>query len=108
MTTISKPNANPMAALLLTWFLFGSGHYIVNGQTKKWIITLVCTFIGAFLCYLPGLVVAVLSIADSYKTAERLANGEEIGEHEYSIPLLYNVCKILHTEATCSATLNDA
>ena len=34
---ISKPDANPVLALVLTWFVFGLGHMIVNGQTNKWL-----------------------------------------------------------------------
>jgi len=105
MSTISKPDANPIVALLLSWFLVGSGHLIVNGQQKKWIMTVVATFIGFLACWLPGVVIAFMSIADSYMTAKRLQSGEEIGEHEYSLPMLYKVCKILHKDATCSAAV---
>jgi biotin transporter BioY len=105
MSTISKPDANPIVALLLTWFVLGLGHFLINGQQKKWIFTLVATFIGFILCYLPGLIIMIMSIADSYMTAKRLQSGEEIGEHEYSLPMLYKVCKIMHKEATCSAAV---
>ena len=44
---ISKPDANPVLALVLTWFVFGLGHMIVNGQTNKWIWTLVMTMVGS-------------------------------------------------------------
>lgn len=101
MTTISKPDANPIAAAILTWFVFGIGHIVINGQTNKWIWTIVVTFIGSFLCVLPGIVLAILSVVDSYKTAERLKAGESIPENEYSNTLLYKVCKIFDKKATC-------
>ncbi len=101
MTQISKPGANPIAAALLTWFVLGIGHIVINGQTNKWVWTLVATLIGTCLCVLPGIVINVLSVVDSYQTAERLKNGETIGENEYSMPLLYKVCKILDKNATC-------
>jgi hypothetical protein len=101
MSTIKKPGANPIAAALLTWLLLNLGHLIINGQTTKWLYSLIAIFIGSFLCVLPGIVLAILSIIDSYQTADRLKNGEEIPEGEYSNVLLYKVCKILHKDATC-------
>jgi len=35
---IKRPDANPVLALLLTWFVLGLGHVIVNGQTNKWLM----------------------------------------------------------------------
>lgn len=102
MNKISNPDANPIAAALLSWFVFGIGHIVINKQTNKWVWTIVATFIGTLACILPGVVIAILSIIDSYQTAERLKNGESIPENEYSMPLLYSICKILDKKATCS------
>ncbi|MCP4098513.1 MAG: hypothetical protein GY748_19975 [Planctomycetaceae bacterium] len=101
MTMISKPDANPIAAAILTWFVFGIGHIVINGQTNKWIMTIVVTIIGSILCVLPGLVLGILSVVDSYKTAERLKAGESIPENEYSNVLLFKVCKLIDKKATC-------
>ena len=101
MNSISKPDANPIVAALLTWFIFGIGHVVINGQTNKWLFTLIATIIGSFLCFLPGIVIGVLSVVDSYQTAERLKKGETIPEGEYSNVLLYKICKILDKKATC-------
>ena len=98
---ISKPDANPVVALVLTAFVFGLGHVIVNGQTNKWVWILVTSMVGSVLCCIPGFVVSILSIFDAYKTAERLKSGETIGQNEYSLPLLYKMCKILDKKATC-------
>lgn len=98
---INKPNANPIAAALLTWFVFGIGHIVINGQTNKWVYTIVATIIGSILCVLPGIVIAILSVVDSYQTAVRLQSGETIPENEYSNAMLYKVCKILDKKATC-------
>jgi uncharacterized membrane protein YedE/YeeE len=100
--TIKKPDANPVVALLLTWFIFGLGHLLINGQQRKWLFTLIAGIVGSFLCVLPGLVIGVLSIIDSYQTAERLQKGEEIGENEYTQPLLFKIMKLVDKEATCS------
>ncbi len=100
--TIKKPDANPVVALLLTWFIFGLGHLLINGQQRKWLFTLIAGIVGSFLCVLPGLVIGVLSIIDAYQTAERLQKGEEIGENEYTQPLLFKIMKLVDKEATCS------
>jgi hypothetical protein len=101
--TIQKPDANPIVAVLLTAFLFGTGHWLINGQQRKWIMTLVAGIIGSILCCVPGMVVGVLSIIDSYKTAERLKNGETIGENEYTMPLLHKLVGYIDKTATCNA-----
>ena len=101
MATIKKPDANPIVALLLTWFDFGLGHMIINGQQRKWIFTLIGSFIGTFLCILPGLIISVCSIIDAYQTAERLQKGEEIGDNEYTFAPLFKIMKIADSTATC-------
>lgn len=98
---ISKPDANPILALILTWFVFGLGHMIINGQTSKWIWILVMTFIGSLLCGIPGMIIGIMSIVDAYQTAVRLKSGETIAQNEYSFPLLFKICKILDKKATC-------
>lgn len=99
---IKKPDANPIVALLLTWFVFNLGHLVINGQQRKFIYTLIAIIVGYVLCILPGMVIAILSIIDAYQTAERLQKGEEIGENEYTFPLLFKIMKIVDKEATCA------
>ena len=99
---ISKPDANPILALLLTFFILQLGHLVINGQTRKWGMTLLTGIIGTILCCLPGIFIAVLSCIDAYQTAERLKSGESIPENEYTQPLLYKIVKILDKTATCS------
>ena len=101
MGKIKKPGANPIAAAILTWFVLGIGHIVINGQTNKWLFTMIATFIGTLLCVLPGFVIGILSVVDSYQTAARLQKGEAIGENEYSNALLYKICKIIDKKATC-------
>ena len=103
MATISKPDANPVLAALLTWLVFGTGHFFINGQQRKWLFTLIAAIVGSILCLLPGVVISILSIIDAYKTAERLKGGEAIPENEYSMPLLFKVVSIIDKTATCSA-----
>jgi len=100
--TISKPDANPILALILTWFVLGLGHLVVNGQQRKWLYTLGAGVVGSIACCIPGIVIGIFSIIDSYQTAERLKNGEAIPENEYSFVPLFNIMKRVDKEATCS------
>ena len=99
MAKISKPDANPIVALILTFFLFGTGHIIINGQKNKFIKGLIVWFIGSLLCCLPGAIVGILSTIDAYKTAEKLKAGKEIDENEYSFKPYFSVAKMLNKEA---------
>jgi uncharacterized membrane protein YedE/YeeE len=100
--TIRKPEANPIVSALVTAFVFGLGHLLINGQQRKWLYTTITSIIGSILCCVPGMVVGVLSIIDSYQTAQRLQAGEEIGENEYTNPMLFKAVRILDKTATCS------
>jgi hypothetical protein len=101
--SIRKPEANPIVALLLTWFVLGLGHLIVNGQQRKWLFTLIAAFIGSILCVLPGIIMGLLSVIEAYKTAQRLQAGEEIGDNEYSFKPLFSIIKIIDKTATFAA-----
>jgi hypothetical protein len=102
MAQIQKPDANPIVAALLTWLVFGLGHLIVNQQQRKWLMTLLGGIIGSILCCVPGVVVGILSIVESYQTAERLSKGETIDENEYTNPTLYKIIKYIDKTATCN------
>ena len=100
--TITKPDANPVLALILTWFVLGTGHYFINGQQRKWLYTLIAGLVGTLLCCLPGMIIGICSIIDAYQTAERLQKGETIGENEYTFPLLFKIMSKIDKEATCT------
>jgi hypothetical protein len=100
--TIRKPEANPIVSALLTAFVLMLGHLVINGQQRKWLMNLLANFLGTLACCIPGLVVFVLSVIDSYQTAQRLQAGEEIGENEYTTPTLYKIIKMIDKTATCS------
>jgi len=100
--TISKPDANPVVALLLTLFVLGLGHLIVNGQQRKWLYTLLAGVVGSCACVVPGIVIAILSVIDAYQTALRLQSGETIGENEYTFAPLFKVISYVDKEATCN------
>ena len=100
--TITKPDANPVLAALLTWLVFGIGHMVINGQQRKWLFTFIATLVGSILCLLPGIIISILSIIDAYQTAERLKGGETIPENEYSMPMLFKIISMIDKTATCA------
>ena len=97
MAKISKPDANPVVAALLCLF-FNLGHLIINGQQKKWLMTLICTLVLYLTCC-GGILMVILSMMDAYKTAQKLKAGKEIDENEYSVGILFKICKIIHKDA---------
>ena len=100
--TVQKPDANPIVSALLTAFVLNLGHYLINGQQRKWLYSLFAILIGSVLCCVPGWVLAVLSIIDSYQTAQRLQAGEAIGENEYTNAMLFKAVSFIDKTATCS------
>jgi hypothetical protein len=100
--TINKPDANPVVSALLTALVFNLGHLLINGQQRKWLYSLLAILIGSLLCCVPGWVLMVLSIIDSYQTAQRLQAGETIGENEYTNAMLFKAVSMIDKTATCS------
>lgn len=119
MSKISKPDANPILAAVLTVF-FALGHILINGQTKKWVVNLLLIsglsiaisvlvgvtshFVPALgsalgLLYFAPLLLAIFSIVDAHHTAEKLKAGREVEENEYSLGLLFKVVKLVDKTA---------
>jgi hypothetical protein len=98
MAKITKPDANPVVALLLS-LVFQLGHFLINGQQKKWVMILVCWLLGHLACCIGGPIVAVFGLIEAYKTAVKLKAGKEIDENEYSFELMYKIAKYIHKEA---------
>lgn len=100
MAKISKPDANPVVALLLSLFVFQLGHMITNGQKEKFIKCLITWLVGYVACCLPGMILGILGAIDAYKTAIKLKAGKEVDEHEYSFKPFFSVAKIFDKQAT--------
>jgi hypothetical protein len=102
MANVTKPDANPILALILTLLVFGIGHVVVNGQQRKWLFCLLATILGIFLCCVGATVISILSTIEAYQTALRLQKGETIGENEYTFVPMFKVARLLDKTATCS------
>jgi len=98
MAKISKPDANPVVAALLS-LIWGLGHLVINGQKRKFIKILICQLLGLLACCIGSTIVGVLSIIDAYKTAQKLKAGKEVDENEYSVELLYKIVHMIDKEA---------
>jgi TM2 domain-containing membrane protein YozV len=97
---ITKPSASPILAAACS-IIWGMGA-LYNGQMSKWAVLVLIMWLGCMICALPGVFIWVLGIIDAYQTAQRLESGESLPENEYSLPLLYNIAKIIDQTATCS------
>jgi hypothetical protein len=100
--TIHKPDANPVLALVLSVLLLGLGHLVPNGQQRKFLFNLLAILAGTCACFLPGIVIAVLSIVDCYQTALRLRGGETIPENEYTFVPYFKIIRLIDKTATCA------
>jgi hypothetical protein len=125
---ISRPAADAASAWIITWFLLGAGHAIINGQPRKWAFYLLTMFLASLIScilahvlpatalgpskadfyavlliwLLPIAIVHVLYTVDAFKTGRRLRAGKSIAEDEYSLPLLFGIVRLFDRMATCS------
>lgn len=123
MPKISKPDANPVVAALLCLIL-GLGHFLINGQQKKWLVNLAVIWglgiaisilvsilarIAPSLAQIFGLLslvpfaIGICSIIEAYKTAEKLKAGKEIGENEYAFGPCHKVMSLVDKDAVLVA-----
>ena len=98
MAQLQNKNMNPAVALLLNWLFPGLGH-IMLGQKQKGIWIMAGSFIGVFLCCLPGLIIIILGYIDVYQVAVAVRQGAVVDENEYKQELLYKICKLVDKQA---------
>lgn len=70
-----KEEKSPGLAAVLSFLFAGSGQ-VYNGQLGKGILLLLGEFIGAFIFFIPGLIVWIYAIYDAYTTAKKMNTGE--------------------------------
>lgn len=81
---VSPSGKSPLAAALLSFFLFGGVGQIYLGQTTKGIVVvavyIVClcvlSFVGIGVLLAP--VISIVGAIDAYQIATRLQNGESV------------------------------
>ncbi len=77
----SDPPKNAIIAAILSLLLFGGVGQLYLGQTKKGIILIVGTFVLS--CIGVGLVIPIVGAVDAYMMADKLVNGETIGDMQW-------------------------
>ena len=88
---IHKPDTNPIFLALMNLFLFGGVGYLVMGQTKKGVMSIVGTFLLS--CLGIGIIVPWIAAYDAYLLGQKLAAGESIGMNENGLDFLDAIFK---------------
>ncbi|MEM2137713.1 MAG: hypothetical protein QW568_01360 [Candidatus Anstonellaceae archaeon] len=60
---------NPLIAAVLSFVITGLGQ-VYCGKVKKGVVLFIAAVIGAFLFFIPGLLVWLFGIYDAYMTAQ--------------------------------------
>ena len=77
----SNPPKNSIIAAILSLLLLGGVGQMYLGQTKKGIIIIVASVLLS--CVGIGVVIPILGAVDAYMMAEKLKNGESIGDMQW-------------------------
>ncbi|MED5370766.1 MAG: hypothetical protein VX899_07120 [Myxococcota bacterium] len=91
MGEISKPDTNPIVPAALNFFLLGGVGYLMMGQQKKGIISLVATIVLS--CIGIGFIIPLITAYDAYLLGQKLQSGQSIGENENGLEFLNAVFK---------------
>lgn len=91
MGQISKPDTNPIIPAVLNWLLLGGVGYLMIGQQKKGIISIVATLLLS--CVGIGFVIPFITAYDAYLLGQKLQSGQSIGEMENGLEFLNAIFK---------------
>lgn len=91
---ITKPDANPiLTGIASVVFLNGALGYFLLGQQKKAIIAIIiCWIVGPWFCG-AGFAAALVFAYDAYLLAQKLQNGQSIGQNENGLEFLNMIFK---------------
>ena len=79
----SDPPKNPIIAALLSLILLGGVGQLYLGQNTKGIILIVVWVIGWCTFGLLTAIAAIIGAIDAYVIADKLQNGESVGENQW-------------------------
>lgn len=91
MGQITKPDTNPVIPALLNFFLLGGVGYLMMGQQKKGVISIIATL--ALSCVGIGAFIPFITAYDAYLLGEKLKSGQSIGENENGLEFLNAIFK---------------
>lgn len=81
--SISATDKSPVIAALLSFFFFGGAGQLYLGQVKKGLAIMLCAFFLNFMFV--GFIISMLGAGDAYGTAQKLREGDAVGEWDYNI-----------------------
>lgn len=88
---IQKPDTNPIVVAILNLWLLGGVGYLMMGQKKKGIISIVATLLLS--CFGIGFIIPFITAYDAYLLGQKLQSGQAIGENENGLDFLNAVFK---------------
>lgn len=88
---IQKPDTNPIVVAVLNLWLLGGVGYLMMGQKKKGIMSIVATVVLS--CFGIGVFVPFITAYDAYLLGQKLQSGQAIGENENGLPFLNAIFK---------------
>jgi preprotein translocase subunit Sss1 len=88
---IQKPDTNPVVVALLNFFLLGGVGYILMGQQKKGIMSIVATLVLS--CLGIGFIIPIITAYDAYLVGQKLQSGESVGMNENGLDFLNAIFK---------------
>ena len=91
MGEISKPDANPIVIAILNWMILGGAGYLMIGQKKKGIMSIVACMV--LWCLGLGWIISLLTAYDGYLLGQKLQSGQSIGEMENGLEFLNAIFK---------------
>ncbi len=92
MGEISKPDTNPVIPAVLNFFLAGGVGYLMMGQQKKGIISILAT-VFLSMCFGIGMIIPLITAYDAYLLGQKLQSGQSIGENENGLEFLNAIFK---------------
>jgi hypothetical protein len=81
--SILASDKSPVIAALLSFFLLGGAGQIYLGQVKKGLAIMICAFFLNFMFI--GFIISMFGAGDAYGTAQKLRDGDAVGEWDYNI-----------------------
>ena len=88
---IQKPDTNPVVVGILNLFLLGGVGYLMMGQQKKGIMSIVATLLLS--CMGIGMIIPWITAYDAYLLGQKLQAGEAVGENENGLDFLNAIFK---------------
>jgi TM2 domain-containing membrane protein YozV len=88
---IQKPDTNPIIVALLNLILLGGGGYLMMGQQRKGVISIVSFCLTIWFGI--GILIPFVTAYDAYLLGQKLQSGDSIGENSNGMDFLNDIFK---------------